>query len=676
MPVGRASPEPVPPAAPSPEVAEPTLPRGTGWLRPVVDAVARTRASVHQKLLAGFLAGALLLVGMAALSLLVIGRMNDRMVALDRLDVKSSRAQQMLYAVTLQSHYRAMALLTKDDKYNASVTEAKATFLKLLDASQRADPSERAFYQRMRRVDEGYAASGRKVQAFYDAGDYTAAAQVHLAEEHPASHLLEDSMKGLIARSDVEKAQARAAFRSDRRLFTTMVVIFSATEVLVALLLGFLLSWAFILPVRRMGRALAGITGGQVHQHVEVPNRDELGALAHDLNETSDRLGTLFDEQESLTTRLSESNASLAQASEAKSRFLTSVSHELRTPMNAILGFTDAILAGMDGPLNAEQRASLEWVQRGGRDLLGLINEILDLSKIEAGGLAIEPADFDPRDLVEGVVAQHRSLATEKGITLDWRENGAPERVRLDPGRVRQVVVNLLGNAIKFTSTGSVTVVTSGTDTGDLCVSVRDTGPGIAADQHERVFQEFHQVEGAAPGTGLGLTISRRLARAMGGDITLDSEPGAGTTFQLLLPQDCQAGAGVPAIPLAPGDEHVLLLSVDDDPSVPPLLDKMLSGHGYRVVAARSSYAAVEDAKHLRPAAVLLDILMPGRDGEEVLRELKSDPATRGIPVIVISVKEATEAPADAVAHLVKPVHQDVLLDALALHVTGAPAPS
>ena len=335
-----------------------------------------------------------------------------------------------------------------------------------------------------------------------------------------------------------------------------------------------------------------------------------------------------------------------ANASEAKSRFLTSVSHELRTPMNAILGFTDAILAGVDGPLNDEQRVSLEWVQRGGRDLLGLINEILDLSRIEAGKLTIEAELFDPRELVEAVVAQHRSLATQKGLVVEWIDNGTLTDVRLDRGRTRQIIVNLLGNACKFTLAGAVTVETSGAEEGWLDVSVRDTGPGIPASETEAIFQEFHQVEGAAPGTGLGLAISRRLARAMGGDITVDSELGVGTTFRLRLPKDCLAvPESEPAQAIFIGEEQPILLSVDDDPSVAPLLHKMLSGHGYRVVASSSPHAVVSDARRLRPAAILLDILMPERDGEEVLRELKANPETRGIPVIVISVKDTMEIP-------------------------------
>ena len=653
--------------------AEPGLPRLTGWLRPLVDAVAGIDASVHRKLLFGFLAGALLLVGMAVLNIVVIGRMNERMTELSRLQDRTSDAQQMLYAVTAQSHYRAMALLTRDDSYNAQIADAKKRFADLLDAMEASGPGDRDFLENVRTVNVKFGASSDTVLGLYRAGDISGATRVHLAEEHTASHVLEAAMRTLIASADTQMSQARAAFDSDRALLTSTVVAFSAVSVIAALLLGFVLSWAFILPVRKMERALSGITAGDFSDRVRVPNRDELGRLARHLNATSERLTALFDEQSALAGRLSSLNESLRAASQAKSQFLASVSHELRTPMNAILGFTDALLAGVDGPLNDEQKASLGWVQRGGRDLLGLINEILDLSRIEAGKVTIDAQPFDPRELVESVVAQHRSLAAQKGIRFTWRDAGAPAEVVLDRQRVRQILVNLCGNALKFTAEGEVDVEIAPAGTSAFTVSVRDTGPGIAAEQHEAIFEEFRQAEGSAPGTGLGLAISRRLARLMGGEITLESERGRGSVFRVTLPIDCRVataplGAAARA-GAATGGERVLL-SVDDDPSVAPLLEKMLARDGYRVVAAAAS-AAVNDAKRIRPAAILLDILMPGRDGRQILRDLKADPATREIPVLVVSVVDGAEVPAEADGHLGKPVRKDRLLELLARHCAG-----
>ena len=368
------------------------MPRFTGWLRPVVDAAARVNSGVHRKLLFGFLAGALLLVAMGALGLVVIRQMNDRMVELNRAQLKATRAHEMLYAVTAQSHYRAMALLLPEDaaRYNTQVEDAKTTFAELLAAMARAEPVNAAFYADVTSVNQEYEASGQRVLERFQQGDIPGATSLHLDEEHPTSHELEASMRTLIASANEDMTQAQVDFQDSRTFFTAMVVAFSATSVIVALLLGFVLSWAFIIPVRKMQRALAGITAGDFDERVEVANRDEFGKLAQDLNGTSARLATLFDEQRMLATQLGQTNASLERASEAKSRFLANVSHELRTPMTAILGFTDALLAGVDGPLNEEQKASLGWVQRGGQDLLGLINEILDLSKIESGKLTID----------------------------------------------------------------------------------------------------------------------------------------------------------------------------------------------------------------------------------------------------------------------------------------------
>ena len=588
--------------------------------------------------------------------------------------VKAARAQDMLYEVTAQSHYRAMALLLlaspESTTWNSKVEAAKTRFLELLNLMERAEPDNPGFYDNVRTINEEYTESGRKVLTLFENNDIEGAKKSHLDDEHRISHKLEDLLKPFIADAQQDMAKAQADFGSARTLFTRMVIGFSALSVIVALMLGFVLSWAFILPLRRTERALAAITAGDFAQHVEVPNRDEFGKLASDLNGTSERLATLFDDQRTLAAQLSETNTSLERASEAKSRFLTNVSHELRTPMTAILGFTDALLAGVDGPLNEEQTASLGWVQRGGRDLLGLINEILDLSKIEAGKITLEAEPFDPRELVESVVAQHRSLAAQKGIRFSWHDVGTPTEVVLDRQRVRQILSNLFGNALKFTEAGEVQVETGGAADGTFHVAVSDTGPGIEPDEQEKVFEEFHQAEGAAPGTGLGLAISRRLAKAMGGDVTLESEPGRGSVFHLTLPLDHRAAPtdAVRFEPVIASDGERLLLSVDDDPAVAPLLQKMLAGHGYRVVASENARTAVDDARRLQPVAILLDILMPELDGRDLLRELKADPVIGKIPVIVVSVVDSADVPDGADGHLSKPVRQEPLLRLLGEH--------
>jgi CheY-like chemotaxis protein len=198
-------------------------------------------------------------------------------------------------------------------------------------------------------------------------------------------------------------------------------------------------------------------------------------------------------------------------------------------------------------------------------------------------------------------------------------------------------------------------------------VAVRDNGPGIRSEDQEEIFDEFRQGDTRAAGTGLGLAISRRLARAMGGDVTVSSEPGVGSVFHVVLPLDCRprlsAAAGEPAGRSSEGKR--LLLSIDDDPSMAPLLQKMLGSSGYRIVAAQSPGSAVEDARRLRPQVILLDLLMPERDGADVLAELRSDPTSRDIPVIVVSVVDPAEVPADVDGQVSKPLDTGALLAAL-----------
>ena len=264
--------------------------------------------------------------------------------------------------------------------------------------------------------------------------------------------------------------------------------------------------------------------------------------------------------------------------------------------MTAILGFTDALLAGVDGPLNEEQKASLGWVQRGGQDLLGLINEILDLSKIEAGKLtprrrAVRPARA--RRVRRGAAPL---AGAQKGIRFAWHDVGHPDEVVLDRQRVRQILVNLFGNALKFTDAGEV-VVETGAERHD---GVPRRGPrhrarhrpGASRRRSSRSSTRRREPR-RAPASACA--ISRRLARAMGGDVTFESEPGRGSVFHLT----CRSTVA-PHRPTASGLEPViasdgerLLLSVDDDPSVAPLLQKMLAGHGYRVVASENARTAV-----------------------------------------------------------------------------------
>ncbi|HEX5532984.1 MAG TPA: ATP-binding protein [Actinomycetales bacterium] len=580
-----------PPDATQPEAAaEADLPRGARWLRPMVDFVAGINWSVRRKLMVGFLSGAALLLAMGLLSLVVIARMDDRVDAITRAQAKAHYAQQMLYEVTAQSHYRAMSFLQHDNDPAGAVVQvgkiadAKAEFRDDLDRLDRAlGPDEKGIVDRLRATDAAFDQASSEVLRLYQSDTPSGlerAEALHMSQEHPISHALEDQLNPFIDSANAEVSAAQQQFRASRDLLTALVVVFCAVSVLVALWLGLVLSWAFVIPVRRVEKALGALSAGEFPSDVQVRSRDEFGHLAKDLNTTSRRLRTMFADQALLAQELRRTNVSLIKANEAKSRFLANVSHELRTPLNAILGFTEALLSGVDGPLNEEQRTSLEWVRRGGKDLLDLINEILDLSKIEAGKLTITPESFDPRQLVEAVVAQHRSLAVQKGIRLSSGECGAPPVVYQDRQRIRQILVNLLGNAVKFTAEGDVDVRVSG-DEHVLSVTVEDTGRGIPVEEQKAIFEEFNRGRGGEPGTGLGLSISLRLAHALGGELTLQSAEGRGSTFELRLPVDYRTAQAIRAEasepPAASPDTAALVATAAPPPSVEAALEQKQS---------------------------------------------------------------------------------------------------
>ena len=280
------------------------LPR---FLRPFVDWVARVNASVHAKLLAGFLVIALLLLSMGVLSIAVLARVNDQVDTLTILNRQTNQARDMIYDVTAQSHFRAMELVTRQASWNEKIVGAKADFSRNLEELRSyAIPDRTAFFERLEFVNDEYARSGDEVTRLYEAGDYDEALKVHLHQEHPISHVLEDSLNGLIDDSGRLVAVETAAFHSNRRFLTLAVATFSGVSLLGALALGAVLSWSLIRPVRKVDGALERIADGDFDAHVEVPNRDEFGNLTKNLNRTTGQLSTLYNDLQSLNSNLQE----------------------------------------------------------------------------------------------------------------------------------------------------------------------------------------------------------------------------------------------------------------------------------------------------------------------------------------------------------------------------------
>jgi signal transduction histidine kinase/CheY-like chemotaxis protein len=375
---------------------------------------------------------------------------------------------------------------------------------------------------------------------------------------------------------------------------------------------------------------------------------------------------------------LSTSRRELEVAGRHKSEFLASMSHELRTPLNAVIGFSDVLLGGMFGELNERQEEYLGDIHSSGRHLLELLNEILDLSKIEAGQMRLEPTVFSVPAALDYAVSVVRDRADRTGIRLEVDVAPDVGLVEADELRFKQVVVNLLGNAVKFTPAGGVVSLEARRESGELVVAVTDTGIGIAEADREAIFESFQQgARGPAKeeGTGLGLTLCRRIVELYGGRITLDSELGRGSRFEVRLPVTAyrpEAGGEVVA-----GSGGALLL-VDDDRASLELMAAQLEATGVQLLRAHDGTMALELARTAAPAGIVLDILLPGIDGWDVLRELRQDPATSGIPVVVASVVDdrARGTELGAAAYLVKPFERDELVATLRRVGALAPEPT
>ena len=355
-----------------------------------------------------------------------------------------------------------------------------------------------------------------------------------------------------------------------------------------------------------------------------------------------------------------------------KSQFLANMSHELRTPLNSIIGFSRVIIKGIDGPVTDLQEQDLSAIYNSGQHLLRLINDILDLSKIDAGKMELTFDDVNVAELLQSVVPTVNGLIKDKSITLEQRIEPDIPIIRADAMRLRQVMINLLSNAAKFTENGTITisaeVQSNSNGQQEVIVKVTDTGAGIAPEDRGKLFQPFSQVD-ASPtrktgGTGLGLSISRRLVELHGGLIDVTSEIGKGSTFYFTLPLPKEIDGRTR---LEGRREEKIVLVIDDDTQVISLYERFLQPQGYQVVALTDPAQAVERARQLSPYAITLDIMMPGRDGWTVLADLKNNAGTRDIPVIVCSILEEDEKgfSLGASDYLTKPILEEDLLNAL-----------
>ncbi|MCP5158475.1 MAG: response regulator [Gammaproteobacteria bacterium] len=441
-----------------------------------------------------------------------------------------------------------------------------------------------------------------------------------------------------------------------------------------SILLGILVLRVVIRPLRRLRLRAERIALEVTGQEIDIGNHDEIAAVVQVLETLTGRL--IKHNQELLEAKATAESANLA-----KSQFLATMSHEIRTPLNGVLGMAE-LLRGTT--LTAEQRRFADTILRSGRGLLTIINDILDFSKIEAGRLELETVMFDLRELIEETVMLLAERAHGKGLELavDLAED-LPDALRGDPVRLRQILMNLVGNAIKFTEQGEVvirlTVLAQDARTVRLRAAVSDTGIGIAPAAQIGIFESFAQADGSTTrhygGTGLGLAISKRLVQLMDGDIGVESVPGAGSIFWFTLTLACSEAASRLASPPHTDLQNLRVLVVDDNATQREILHHQLSAWGMCETSVASGPEALAVLRQATVAGlthdlVILDYHMPGMDGLELARHIRADPTLKRLPLLMLTSSGLSDGNAQAVAsgvdrYLPKPVRRVELYKAL-----------
>jgi signal transduction histidine kinase len=521
---------------------------------PLVRAVARAPVSVRTKLLVGFGAIVVLLAVVAGTGLLALRQSNSRVQQLRTVQQEATLVQAVLADATiLQSLVQHRALFTVApgsgatpepeayyDSLDATIYEAWTALDNEITTAtpapaqtdgvgyvvlQRLNP---ALYARLTATLKQSTLLKSKLDVADAAGDGARAlGAVAQAQKLTSGYVaaLTPAAQRASARADALAAENRSSFTSSRNLLIGV----SAASLVLALALGLLISWSLVVPLRRTGVRMAEIAAGDFAGHLDVPNRDEIGGLAANVNKMSDELGLLYQELET--------------ASRHKSDFLATMSHELRTPLNAIIGFSEVLHEQMFGELNEQQLAYVDDIVAAGRHLLTLINDVLDLAKIEAGRMELESTEVAIPDVLRSAVSMHSEQAKRRGVALGLTTDPEEIAVVADERRVRQVVFNLVSNAIKFTPPDGRVDVSARLDDGAVEIAVADTGPGIPAEDREAIFQEFEQSAAGkeAEGTGLGLPLSRKLVELHGGRLWVESEVGRGSTFRFTLPLEKEA---------------------------------------------------------------------------------------------------------------------------------------
>ena len=599
--------------------------------------------------------------------------------AMEFKDVPAATAT--LTALTAKEDIVAAVLYSVDGKEFAHYSRANDTFPKILPSLAQ---------------DQGYRFYGGYLQVFHD---------VTLNGEHLGT---------LFLQSDMRQWSVRA------KRYGGILCIFVLISGSFALFVSSKLQRLISRPILHLEDSMREVSANKNYSvRATKSYGDEIGRLIDGFNtmlsEIQHRDGALRSANDELKTRTLELEKEILhrrqtqeelltakhtaeEASRAKSTFLANMSHELRTPLNAIIGYSEMLDEEARESGRSENVEDLRKIQSAGKHLLSLINDVLDLSKIEAGKMGLHLEDFEVLPLIDEIATTLQPAAAKNGNQIKIHVSENLGFMRADITKVRQILFNLLSNACKFTDHGTIALDVDQNDRdGYIRFRVTDTGIGISEKQQQNLFFEFSQADASIArkygGTGLGLAITHRFVQLMRGQISVESEPGKGSIFMVQLPTQVVLDATKLARPASANDDSPAnsriyqdtVLVIDDDPSVRDLMSRFLSKSGFRVVVASSGEEGLRVAKQEKPLVITLDVVMPEFDGWSVLKKLKSDPALAEIPVIIVTIVDNEPMGLDlgAASYLVKPVDRDrlaVLVEKYRMARSGGveryPAPS
>ena len=602
--------------------------------RPLVSLVSRAPARVQTKLLMAFLIIVVLLIALGAVGLQVLSGINQRTEELINSERKIAAYRQVQHDTISQLYSVSSALLVADDRTIDSALRQLNQFGYDLERLQFVAKDEVKLLGKVRHDYDQFIEVVTRVVGLIRDGKVAEAREAQLKEARPLANRLERLTNELVNKAEADVVAGIEASGQAYASSRAIVIAFALGSIALALILGRTISWSLIGPITEIDARLSQIAAGDFTQRVTVANRDELGALAGNVNRTSEQLGQLYRE--------------LEEASQHKSAFLANMSHELRTPLNAVIGYSEMLHEMAEDEGHEQFLPDLAKIRDAGRHLLQLINDILDLSKIEAGKMDLYIEEVDVTALVEEVRAIVMPLATAGGNRLEIVVPARLGTFHTDRTKLKQSLLNLLSNASKFTHDGRIALEVRATDE-ELSFAVTDSGIGMSEEQLGRLFQAFSQADASTTrrygGTGLGLAISKHFCEMLGGHIDVESTPGSGSTFTITLPIQRERTRAVEATPSAgpvrvvSGEaDMALVMVVDDDPNSRALLAATVRREGYRVIEADDGEAALASAREYRPDIITLDVLMPRLDGWAVLAALKSDDELRDIPVIIVTV--------------------------------------